>query len=109
MTDRPRCVPLISAYLVFQCLFFCWLARFTGMWPLYFWAAAHLLCAGGLFYLCEWARSFTVGVSSMNLISIAILVLSGYIDPTREVLFLIGMDLYIVTALRDERIKSRFS
>lgn len=109
MIERPRSILLISAYLVFLCCFYVCLARWLEMFPLYIWAAIQLLCAVGLYYLCEWARSFVVGTAVMNILNVIVLVLMGYFDPGIDVLLLIGMELYIVTVLTDKRMRARFS
>lgn len=107
--ERPRSILLISAYLVFLCCFYIYLARWLEMFPLYFWAAIQLLCAVGLYYLCEWARSFVVGTAIMTILNIIVLVIMGYFDPGLEVLLLIGMELYIVTVLTSKEVRERFS
>jgi hypothetical protein len=109
MIERPRSILLISAYLVFLCVFFAYLGQLLGMFPLYFWAAIQLLCAVGLYYMCEWARNFVVGTAVMNIINIIALVIMGYFDPGLDVLLLIGMELYIVTVLTNKQVRGLFS
>lgn len=109
--ERPGAVILAAAWLVLvACIYFFWAYQY-GSAVLWIGLAAmgvyHLATAVGLYYLCEWARRRAVQVAIFD-----ILAMLQHLFPHPYpfgLLLGLGMPLYTITVLSDQRIRQRFS